>query len=56
MLNLDTHILIKAFEGSLTRREQNVRLLPGPLTPSLIYSMIYIRWRKWHKSEKRESS
>jgi PIN domain nuclease of toxin-antitoxin system len=24
MLNLDTHILIKAFEGSLTRRERNV--------------------------------
>jgi PIN domain nuclease of toxin-antitoxin system len=24
MLNLDTHILIKAFEGSLTARERNV--------------------------------
>ena len=24
MLNLDTHILIKAFEGRLTRRERNV--------------------------------
>ncbi len=24
MLNLDTHILIKAFEGSLTQHERNV--------------------------------
>ena len=36
MLNLDTHILIEAFEGSLTTRERNVLIADGEWSISAI--------------------